>query len=102
MSDKTYTEEEVMSALELRMYRDTLCRESFDLIKAKNLEIERLKTNLSVYGQELQRKKAEAIKELAERLKADSFPAKTFTPDVEVVRSSNIDKVVKEMESETK
>ena len=35
MNDKNYTEEEIMSALELRIYRDTLCRESYELIKAK-------------------------------------------------------------------
>ncbi len=74
MSDKNYTEEEVMSALELRMYRDTLCRESFELIKAKNLEIDRLKTNLNVYGQELQRKQSEAFREFA-----DMFAEKIIT-----------------------
>lgn len=99
MSNKNYTEEEVMSALELRMYRDTLCRESFDLIKAKNLETERLKTTLSVYGQELQRKKAEAIKEFAESLKEKYSQADILCPRrIICLTEKDLENLVKEKE----
>ena len=104
MNDKNYTEEEIMSALELRIYRDTLCRESYELIKAKNLEIERLKTNLNVYGQELQRKKAEAIKEFAERLKTHTrkMQSSDFSGEFwdRAVLASDIDNLIKEMEGD--
>lgn len=42
----TYTEEQIMRALEIRMPHDEVCREAYDLIRQKNAQIEHLQAEL--------------------------------------------------------
>lgn len=71
MTEHKFTDEQIISALEVRMPHDAICREAYDLIKRQSEDIDRLieiNSHNVVAQYEI---KAEAIKGFAERLKEE-------------------------------
>ena len=52
ITDCAYTDEQIISALEIRMPHDAICREALDLIKWQRAEIERLKAMVDAAEEE--------------------------------------------------
>lgn len=67
ITDCAYTDEQIISALEIRMPHDAICREALDLIKRQRAEIERLKKYY--FTHDYHECHNEAIKEFAESMK---------------------------------
>lgn len=110
MTERKFTDEQIIEALEVRMPHDAICREAYDLIMRQRAEIERLEAIIDAaeehfaplpfknkFDEYIEKSKAKAIKEFAERVKENLDDFFRTDEDATLDTADMIDTLVKEM-----
>ena len=106
MTDKKFTDEQIIEALEIRMPHDVICREAYDLINRQKAEIERIQKErrwgITLFELEAIEKHArnKAIKEFAERLKEKMYPYNGLDKRTYAINARAVEKAIEDLVKE--